>query len=311
MSSRLLLFIVICIICIPQSALGLTLSTGTTTQTRYVPTKFFVKKVPTSAKFDLSSDKNKLPISILVKEFDINPALVSFCKTIVDQNNIEVTETDCQPLYTYNSIKTVLKHGDLSLAPLNEDSAFWTNILAGKKVKAKLKFELLNVLTTDYSLGYTRKAHPEYLLAHSDTGLFNMFASDLNANPKEQQILPINSDNSLESVSTKNNKINIDIQTKMSTLRAQAEISASNLNPSYTSFSYEKICTDKDVNIILSEINKINKSGKIYCKSSINEYIIAVELLESKKVKCIDSTGQSIFLKKFPKKDTHCVDESL
>ena len=129
--------------------------------------QFVVKKISKDYVFDFYQTERTLELSVTTGALALDPKTLSLCSTLTDANNIALTETDCWPLEKYGTW-SYLSDGDLSLAPLPGNEAFWTEGLH----PIKIRFELVQGVTNDYTDQRVRARYP--LLATDDTGIFNL-----------------------------------------------------------------------------------------------------------------------------------------
>lgn len=138
---------------------------------------FSIIDFKTGLKIDRSSPEKQGPVTIHIAGFDQAPEKLSLCKTLLDENNVTLTETDCWPLKEYGTWKGYL-HGDpYNLAPR---SMFDYKSAIKTERNVKMRFELINSLTNDYSIdsiGHPRDRHPEFLIATDDTAIFKYWSS--------------------------------------------------------------------------------------------------------------------------------------
>lgn len=129
--------------------------------------QFVVKKISKDYVFDFYQTERTLDLSVTTQPLAADPKTLSLCSTLTDVNNVALTETDCWPLEKYGTW-SYMANGDLSLAPLDGNDAFWTEGLH----PIKIRFELVQGITNDYTEQKVRARYP--LLATDDTGVFNL-----------------------------------------------------------------------------------------------------------------------------------------
>lgn len=127
-----------------------------------------VKKVAAGFILNWFSSEKTLPLSVTTQTQAADPKNISLCMSLVDTNNVSVTETDCWPLNQYGTW-SAMTSSDMNLAPDASRTDFWT---VGTH-QAKVRFWLVPEKINDYSSDTTRARHPA--VAVDDTGIFQIY----------------------------------------------------------------------------------------------------------------------------------------
>ena len=143
-------------------------SGGIVVTTNSTAPRMSVKKISTGFVLNWFSVEKTLPLSVTTQTEATAPKNVSLCMSLVDANNVSVTETDCWPLNEYGNW-SVMVSSDMNLAPDEKRMDFWT---AGTH-QAKVRFWLVPEKINDYSSDTTRTRHPA--VAVDDTGIFQIY----------------------------------------------------------------------------------------------------------------------------------------
>ena len=137
-------------------------------QTTSAVVGFSVKKVPTGTIVNAASQEETLELSVTTAPRAEDPTKLSLCWTMLDAENVSLSETDCWRLGTYGTW-TAKTSADFSLAPSEAGKQrLWTH----GHHQIKLRFDLVGPGSFQMADGPSASTP---ILGSDDTGLFDFY----------------------------------------------------------------------------------------------------------------------------------------
>lgn len=128
---------------------------------------FYVRKVPAGFVLDVTIEEPTLHLAVTTEPRAEDPATLSLCWTVVDPQDVVLSETDCWPLEKYGTWEASINY-DHSLAPSPEGNAYYKY---GHNM-VKLRFDLVGPGSFQMADGPSADAA---ILGSGDTGVYDYY----------------------------------------------------------------------------------------------------------------------------------------